>query len=326
MTKDDVLAILLKSSGYVSGELISSHLKISRAAVNGAVKALRADGCVINSVTNRGYQLISCPDRLFAGEVYSYIDDSRRSNVICLPSVDSTNNRLKDMLKQDLPSGTCMISNEQTGGRGRMGRTFVSPPNTGIYMSMLIKPTGDLSDMSKITAWTAVAVHKAILSACGVTTGIKWVNDLYIGNRKISGILTEMTVESEIGMVSNVIIGIGINVNQKQSDFPPELSEIATSIAAASGSKNLSRARLAAEVIKELDLMMDNWESGSDRYIDTYRSNCITTGKHVTVTNYATGDGKSGIALDVNDDYSLKVRYDDGTEDNVRSGEVSVKW
>ena len=326
MTKDDVLAILLKSSGYVSGELISSHLNISRAAVNGAVKALRADGCVINSVTNRGYQLISCPDRLFAGDVYSYLDEDRRRTVICLASVDSTNNRLKDMIKQDIPSGTCMIANEQTGGRGRMGRAFVSPPNTGIYMSMLIKPTGDLSDMSRITAWTAVAVHKAILSACGVTTGIKWVNDLYIGNRKISGILTEMTVESEIGMVSNVIIGIGINVNQKQSDFPPELSDIATSIAAASGSKDLSRARLAAEVIKELDLMMDNWESGSDRYIDTYRSNCVTTGRRVTVTNYATGDGKSGIALEVNDDYSLKVRYDDGTVEDVRSGEVSVKW
>ncbi len=326
MTKDDVLAILLKSSGYVSGELISSHLNISRAAVNGAVKALRTDGCVINSVTNRGYQLVSCPDRLFAGDVYSYLDDDRCRTVICLASVDSTNNRLKDMIKQDIPSGTCMIANEQTGGRGRMGRAFVSPPNTGIYMSMLIKPTGDLSDMSRITAWTAVAVHKAILSACGVNTGIKWVNDLYIGNRKISGILTEMTVESEIGMVSNVIIGIGINVNQKQSDFPPELSDIATSIAAASGSKDLSRSRLAAEVIKELDLMMDNWESGSDRYIDTYRSNCVTTGRRVTVTNYATGDGKSGIALEVNDDYSLKVRYDDGTVEDVRSGEVSVKW
>ena len=135
-----------------------------------------------------------------------------------------------------------------------------------------------------------------------------------------------MTVEGEIGVVSSVIVGIGINVNQKQEDFPADLSATATSIAAATGLTNLSRAKLAAEVIKELDKMMDNWNKDKHQYIDAYRQNCITIGKDVEVINYATGDKRSGRALDVNNDFSLKVKYDDGSTADVRSGEVSVKW
>jgi len=325
MTKDDVLAILLNNKDFVSGEAISSQIGVSRAAVNGAVKLLRNDGCAIESVTNKGYRLTFCPDKLYAGEVYSYLDKDRRDSVICLPAVDSTNNRLKSMLNDNIKAGTCIIANEQTGGRGRMGRTFVSPADTGIYMSILLKPQGAIADIGEITAWTSVAVHKAILNSYGIKTGIKWVNDLYLNGRKITGILTELSVEGEIGMISNIIVGIGINVNQKQSDFPPELSSIATSLAAGSSSGPLPRARLAAEVIKEMDRMMDVWPDGKKEYLTMYRDNCITLGKDVTVTNYATGEGRTGHALDVNDDFSLKVQMDDGTVTDVRSGEVSVK-
>ena len=326
MTKDEVLTILLKNNGYISGELISSRLHISRAAVNGAVKSLKSDGCIIDSITNKGYHLISCPDRLFAGEVCSYLSEDRWGRVICIPKTDSTNNLLKEMIKNDIPSGTCIIANEQTGGRGRMGRSFISPANTGIYMSILLRPSGDLSDMSEITAWTAVAVHNAIKNAYGVNTDIKWVNDLYINGRKITGILTEMMIEGESGVVSNVIIGIGINVNQEETDFPDELKGIAASIASATGIRNLSRARLAAEVITEMDKLSDNWTSEKASYIDTYRKNCITLNRQVDVINYATGERRSGFAAGINDDFSLKVRFDDGTVTDVKSGEVSVKW
>ena len=325
MTKDDVLAILINADGYVSGETISSRIGVTRAAVNGAVKALKADGCVITSVTNRGYKLVSCPDKMFAGEVYSYLDESRRSSVICVANTDSTNNMLKEMLKSSPASGTCIIANEQTGGRGRMGRTFVSPPDTGIYMSMLLRPAGSLSDMSEITAWTAVAVHNAILNAYGINTDIKWVNDLFLNGKKITGILTELSVEGEIGIVSNVIVGIGINVNQSQDSFPEELQDIATSLAAGSGTAKLSRAKLAAEAIKELDKMMTNWPSGKEQYLETYRNCCLTIGKEVNVINYSTGDTRPGEALDVNSDFSLKVRFEDGHTEDVRSGEVSVR-
>ena len=325
MTKDDVLAILINSDGYISGETISSRIGVTRAAVNGAVKALKSDGCIITSVTNRGYKLEYCPDKLFAGEVYSYLDEQRRSSVICVASTDSTNNMLKEMLKDSPVSGTCIIANEQTGGRGRMGRTFISPPDTGIYMSMILRPEGSFTDMSEITAWTAVAVHNAILNAYGINTDIKWVNDLFLGGKKTTGILTELSIEGEIGVVSNVIVGIGINVNQSRESFPEELRDIATSLSAGSGTAKLNRARLAAEVIKELDRMMTLWPQGKEQYLETYRNCCLTIGKDVDVINYSTGVSRPGRALDVNPDFSLKVIFEDGHTEDVRSGEVSVR-
>ena len=326
MTKDEVLSILRSNDSYVSGEAISVSLGITRAAVNGAVKALKADGCVIDSVTNKGYRLLSCPDKLLPGDVFSYLPRERRKNVICLPTVDSTSNRLKEMLKDNPESGTCIIANEQTGGRGRLGRKFESPSDSGIYLSMLIRPSGELSDMSEITAWTAVAVHNAIMSAFGIETSIKWVNDLFIGSRKVCGILTELSVEGEIGLVSNVIVGIGINVNQKADEFPAEIADIATSLSAGTDGSHLDRARLAAQIILEMDKLISDWPSGKASYLETYRSSCITLGRDVTVSNYATGEKKQGRAIALNDDFSLLVEFEDGISANVMSGEVSVRF
>ncbi|MBP5262562.1 MAG: biotin--[acetyl-CoA-carboxylase] ligase [Clostridiales bacterium] len=325
MTIDEVLAILLREKDFVSGEAISSQIGVSRAAVNSAVKALKAGGCEIESVTNKGYRITFCPDRLYAGEVYSYLSPERCRSIVCIPSAGSTNNVLKEKLKENPPEGTCVIANEQTGGRGRMGRTFISPSDTGIYMSILLHPQGNIADIGEITAWTAVAVRNAIYSACGIDTDIKWVNDIYAGGLKVAGILTEMSVEGEIGLISNVIVGIGINVNQKQADFPDEIAETATSLSAFSGIPSLSRARLASEIIREMDLLMDRWPGAKAAYLDTYRKNCITLGKEVTITNYATGSSVSGYALDINSDFSLKVRYPDGSVVDVRSGEVSAR-
>ena len=325
MTKDEVLSMLIKADGFISGENISAACGVSRAAVNMTIKQLRSDGCEIEAVTNRGYRLTFCPDRLFAGEVYSFLDNERTDRVMCVDVIDSTNKRLKEMAqKNDLPEGTCLIANEQTEGRGRLGRSFISPPGTGIYMSMLVRPRGAISDIGEITAWTAVAVHNAILKAYGVDTGIKWVNDLFIGGRKMTGILTEMTIEGEIGMISNVIIGIGVNVNQEQTDFPDEIADTATSIKASTGLSPLPRAKLAAEMIRELDKMISLWPEGRIDYLETYRRCCITLGNEVTVSNYATGETKEAFALDINDDFSLKVRYRDGSTGDVISGEVSV--
>ena len=325
MTKDAVLKILLRDKGFVSGEAMSIAAGVSRAAVNAAVKSLKADGCVIESVTNKGYRLISCPDKLFAGDICSYLDDGRESSVICLPTVDSTNNRMKELLKDNPVAGTCIIANEQTGGRGRMGRSFVSPSGTGIYLSYLMRPNTSLADLSEITCWTAVAVHNAILNAYGISTDIKWVNDLYLGGRKITGILTELSIEGEVGIATNVIIGIGVNVNHRPGDFPPELADIATSIASYSGQAHLNRAVLAAEMIKALDKMSAEFPSAKSTYLDTYRANCLTADKDVDVINYATGDRRKGHALAVNDDFTLSVRYEDGSVEDVRSGEVSVR-
>ncbi|MEI3506310.1 MAG: biotin--[acetyl-CoA-carboxylase] ligase [Anaerotignum faecicola] len=220
MTKDAVLAILRKENDYISGEHISRLLGVSRAAVNTAVKALRAEGYEISSSTNKGYHLDAVPNSISAQELAAYLDEARMQTVECLASVDSTNNRLRELALAGAPNGQVVLANEQTQGKGRRGRAFASPQDNGIYLSILFHPDTLPTDIVEITAWTAVATNNAIEEVCGVRAGIKWVNDLVIDRKKICGILTEMSVESESGYIQYLIIGIGINVNGQAEDFP----------------------------------------------------------------------------------------------------------
>ena len=261
MTKDAVLAILRKENGYISGEHISRLLGVSRAAVNTAVKALRAEGYEILSSTNKGYHLHTVPNSLHAKELSAYLEEERMQAVECLDSVDSTNNRLRELALAGAPNGQVVLADKQTQGRGRRGRAFASPQDNGIYLSILFYPDSLPTDIVEITAWTAVATNNAIAAVCGVRAGIKWVNDLVFGRKKVCGILTEMSVESEGGYVQYIIIGIGINVNEQEGDFPEELQDIATSLAMETGNTH-SRARLAAALIHELDKMQEAWPSG----------------------------------------------------------------
>ena len=326
MTKYEVLAILKNTQGYVSGEKISSLLGVSRAAVNAAVKALRKEGYEIASSTNRGYCLVSSPDLLTEGDLMSYLGEERMKTVSVLQTTDSTNRRVQELAQCGAPDGFTVIANEQTAGRGRLGRSFHSPKDTGIYFSVLLRPTCKPTEIVQITTWTAVAIARAVWRATGERPDIKWVNDLMMGGRKICGILTEMSVESETGTIQYVVVGIGVNVNQKIDDFPEELREIAGSIAMAVGHP-VQRARLAACMIEEMDNLRKAWPSGREDYLKAYREMCISTGREVLVTDARhTGEfAKHGFCEAVNDDFSLRIRYDDGSYENVSSGEVSVK-
>lgn len=184
MTKDAVLAILRKENDYISGEHISRLLGVSRAAVNTAVKALRADGYEISSSTNKGYHLDAVPNSISAQELAAYLDEARMQTVECLASVDSTNNRLRELALAGAPNGQVVLANEQTQGKGRRGRAFASPQDNGIYLSILFHPDTLPTDIVEITAWTAVATNNAIEEVCGVRAGIKWVNDLVIDRKK----------------------------------------------------------------------------------------------------------------------------------------------
>ena len=325
MTKDEVYSILKNAQGYVSGEKISSQLGVSRAAVNVAVKALRKEGYEIASVTNRGYCLISSPDGLTVGAVMSYLGPERMQTVQVLQTTDSTNRRVQELAMNGAPDGMIVIANEQTAGRGRLGRTFHSPKDTGIYFSVLLRPTCEPSEIVQITTWTAVAIARAVERTTGMRPDIKWVNDLMMGGRKICGILTEMSVESETGTIQYVVAGIGVNVNQEISDYPEELRGIAGSIAMAVGHP-VRRARLTACMIEEMDNLRRDWPSGRADYLRAYREMCISTGREVLVTDARhTGEfAKHGFCEAVNDDFSLRIRYDDGSYENVSSGEVSV--
>ncbi|MBQ1473654.1 MAG: biotin--[Lachnospiraceae bacterium] len=334
MTKDSVVSILKNAKDYVSGEVISKELGISRAAINKAVKSLRSEGYTIDSVTNKGYILVEGPDHLTAGEMQSYLGEKRMKQVVCLETTPSTNLYLHG-IAYEAADRTVAVANEQTAGRGRLGRTFESPKDTGIYLSYLMKPKVAPQDATTITAWTAVAVCRAIERACDVSPEIKWVNDIILDHKKVSGILTEMSLESETGRIQSIIIGIGINVNEGEGDFPKELRDKATSLRIATG-QGFSRAKLAAALIEELDAMYDAWPTESGRYLEEYQKRCKMTAKEVSVIPVAPATpeevGKDAahtprhaVVLGINQDFSIQVKYEDGTMEALNSGEVSIR-
>ncbi len=325
MIKEEVLSILKKNKDYISGEKISARLDVSRMAISQAVKSLRADGYDISSVTNKGYLLLGNPetDRLTTGELMTYLPKERMKNVLCLDTIDSTNTKLRELAFDGAASGYVVVANQQTKGRGRLGRSFMSPKDTGIYMSILLRPDCLPKDCPAITAWTGVAVCHAIEKVTGILPSIKWVNDLYINNKKICGILSELSVESESNHIQHIIIGIGINVNEQKNEFPEELKNIATSIYAETGKKT-SRAELTAAIIDELDIMASKWPAEHDYYLEEYRKLNMTTDKDIYVI---TGDTKTKArAIGINENFSLKVRFENGATEDLSSGEVSTKF
>lgn len=328
-TKDFVLSKLISSGDFISGESLSNEINVTRAAINTAVKCLRADGYDIDSVTNKGYKLINHPDLLNAGQIMAYLPEGRMENVIVYPKIDSTNKKLKELAYDGASDGTVVISDCQTQGRGRLGRSFESPAGTGIYLSYLMRPAIKPEFISTITCWAAVATARAISTCTGVTPSIKWVNDLLINDKKICGILTEMSIVPEINSVSNVVIGIGININEAPQDFPEQIRSIASSVRYESGSDEpVLRAPVAAALIKELDKIRLSFPEAHDEYLNAYREMCNTVGLNVDVVsahNHLSEKPRFGKAVAIGDDFSLKVLFEDGHEENLSSGEVSVR-
>ena len=324
MTRETILALLRQNpEGYTSGEAMSRELGISRAAVSKAVSGLRQEGYEIEAVTNRGYRLISGPDRLSRGDILPWVHVEHVGRILeCFPVIDSTNNYLKREA-QHLSDGTVVVANEQTGGRGRLGRTFQSPPDTGIYLSALLRPDLPPVKALNLTAFVAVAICEGIETATGLSPQIKWTNDIVLNRKKVCGILTEMSIEGESGALQHIITGIGINVNQKEGDFPEDIREIAGSLAMAAG-KPVSRGRLTAEIINALDEMYAAWLSGGGDYLERYRERCLTVGQPVKLLR-ANGSVEPAQALAIDDNFGLVVRHPDGRMETITSGEVSVR-
>lgn len=249
-----------------------------------------------------------------------YLPQGRTSKIICLDSVDSTNNYLRKLAADGAESGTVVIAESQTAGRGRQGKSFSSSKGKGIYLSALLYPQETTPEqLASLGGMVASAVWGAVKNACGVSCGIKWVNDLTLGTKKLCGILPET---STAGARRYVIIGIGVNVNHTEEDFPPELSDVATSLRIHTGRPH-DRNRLAAEIIGSLDKLAADLPYNCRSYLDTFKKNCVTLGKQVRLISPA---GESdAYAVGISDDFSLIVRDNDGNEKSIRSGEVSVR-
>ena len=234
-------------------------------------------------------------------------------------TIDSTNTYLKQLAEAGAEGGTAVIAHSQTGGRGRLGRSFHSPAGSGIYLSYLLRPNCKPEELMHLTCAVAVAMCDAVEKTTGLRPGIKWTNDLVWQKRKLGGILTELGFEN--GLVSYAVVGIGINCTQTEEDFPQQLRSIATSLSAVSG-KAVDMAALEEQMLAALQTMAESLDRKED-ILRRYRSDCVTLGQQVCVVR--ADEVTHGTALDVDGDGALVVRFEDGSVRAVSSGEVSVR-
>ena len=237
-----------------------------------------------------------------------------------LPEVDSTNDYLKKLAAEGAPQGTVALSDHQTGGHGRRGRSFLSPPGVGLYLSILLRPECPPAQLMHLTCASGVAMCDAIEKSAGFRPGIKWTNDIVYEKRKLGGILTELRLNPK-GLVDYAIVGIGINCCQKPQDFPPEIRDVAGSLSMVAGPVN--RFRVAAAELDALCAMSRGLLTQRDAMLAQYRRDCVTIGQEVSLVRGE--DVRHGRALDVDDEGALMVLFPDGHVEAINSGEVSVR-
>lgn len=331
-TRGNVLKALEENIGLtISGEELASRLNLSRAAIWKAIRELRREGYSIDAITNKGYCLAQDSDLLSVEGILPHIKNKLLMDRIhVFKSLESTNLTAKKIALDGALPGTVVISEEQTKGRGRMGRSFYSPPAGGIYMSFILEPRFDVTKSVLITTAASVAVCKAIETVTGISCQIKWVNDIYMGTKKICGILTEAVTDFESGHIDYIILGIGINYSTSEAAFPKELSGIAGSLFEDSSDNGITRNRLIAEVINQVLEINEKLETRE--FIEDYKSRSFVLGKDIRIIPTAgldkernLADGIPATAVDIDGNGGLVVRYQDGSVGTLNSGEISIR-
>ena len=320
MTRDEVLKALLENAdGYINGVELAKKLSLSRTAVWKAIGQLQKGGYEIESRHNKGYCLRSTGDVLSVGGIARHLRH-KELRVHVYKSIDSTNTALKALAAKGAEAGLALVA-EQPAGRGRMGRSFYSPAESGLYLSLLLRPTIPAAQAVRLTACAAVAVAESIEELSGRETAIKWVNDVFMDGHKVCGILTEASVDCESGLLHYAVVGIGVNLRRPAGGFPEEIRSVAGAALDGIEVPEL-RCRLAAGI---LDRLTDYAENPADPAIfDSYRRRSLVLGREINIL--APGrDPEPAVAEDLADDYSLLVRLPDGTTRRLSSGEVSVR-
>jgi BirA family biotin operon repressor/biotin-[acetyl-CoA-carboxylase] ligase len=316
-----------KSPAYISGEEMARFWGVSRTSVWKNIQALQLDGYYIESSPRLGYRLTGVPDLLYPAEIIKGLQSriiASAPELICyFRQVDSTNTALKNLADQGAPEGTIAIAEEQTGGRGRLGRSWSSPAGKGISLSILLRPSLAPGDTPLFTLMTAAAVTQGINNvAPGLSIGIKWPNDLLISRRKVCGILTEIKAEADL--LHYLIIGIGINVNSKLEDFPPELKKIATSIYLENNKTEVSRQKLTCSILQKLDDFYRRYFlEGPGFILAEWKKYNITLGRKITINTFR--DRITGTAVGLSPRGALILEEKDGTRREFHSGEVTLR-
>ncbi|GAA0178146.1 biotin--[acetyl-CoA-carboxylase] ligase [Clostridium sediminicola] len=320
--KQKILELLKRHFGeYISGQIISEKLGISRAAVWKHMNALKEDGYEIESVSRKGYRIISTPDVLTYNEIEDLLKtESIGRKIEYYKSLDSTNNFVKSNASR-LEDGTVIISEEQTAGRGRLGRYWVSPMYKGVWMSIILRPDLNPIYVSKITQVAAAAVNKAF-SDLGIENKIKWPNDIIVNNKKVCGILTEMN--AEMNRVNFIVVGIGINVNLDIDDIPEDIRYKATSLKIEKGIE-ISRKEVVSRILNTFEELYRDFAQNNDlrKSIDICRDNSILINREVKIIErtreyYAKVTG-------LNEEGHLVIIDNEGKTKELLSGEVSVR-
>ena len=321
-TKEKLLALLEDSKGtFFSGEEIARTLQVSRAAVWKAVNALREDGYTIDAATNKGYRLSPDSDILSPQGIRRFLKPEYRDlDLTVLPTAPSTNALVREKANQGRPEGCVIVACEQTDGRGRYGRQFFSPIDSGVYLSLLLRPTAYSPQQATcLTAAAAAAMCQAIEAVTGQQPGIKWVNDIFLHGKKVCGILTEAAVGLETGALDYMVLGAGGNLYPPVKGFPEEIQPIAGSVLERSCPE--AKNRLVGEFLNRFWDFYTHPECRT--YLEDYRSRSLAIGQNVTVLS--AGRAVSAYAYGIDDDFRLLVRYENGDTEALSYGEIRIQ-
>lgn len=321
-TKDKVLAFLEKNKGtYISGTKIAEAIDVSRNSVWKAIKQLELDGFEIDAITNKGYCLSENSDQLSAIGIIENISNPELNNqIIFYDVIDSTNKKAKELAAEGAVHGTLVVANEQTDGRGRYGRSFESPKNTGIYMSLIIRPQElTYNDPTIVTAYAAVVVSNVIEELTGKKIGIKWVNDLFYNEKKVCGILTEAVTDFESGQIEWIVLGIGLNISTSDIVFSEEVKQKAGSIFK-ENEISVNRNKLVATLLEEL-LTVHKKLSVTDLMTE-YKVKSIVLNKNVMIQQ---GQESYRVkVIDIDDQGQLIIETESGKKKSFSSGEIRI--
>ncbi len=318
--KDDIADILEKNRGeFVSGQELADRLGCTRGAVWKAVRTLQQQGFCIDAVTNKGYCLDADSDVLSESGVKKYLGGCENVRIEVLDCVDSTNNVIKDYAAKGAAEGTAVIAKEQTGGKGRLGRSFFSPQGTGLYLSILLRPELKISQAVRITTCAALAVCEAIENALGVQPGIKWVNDVYLDGKKVCGILTEASLSMESGGVDYAVVGIGVNVYEPQGGFPEPIRDVAGAVSRQRTAE--LKNKLAGGIIGSFMRYYEHIGQGGFR--EDYSKRLMWKGENIYIIS---GEDRTACRIiDVDEECRLEVELENGERKLISSGEISIR-
>lgn len=320
-TEQFVLTQLEANPGkWISGGELATQANVSRNTIWRIIKKLQNSGYEIKSITGRGYQLQANQDPLSAYGIELNLNNPQNYQIEVFDTVDSTNNILKEKARQQAASGTLIVANAQESGRGRRGRDFFSPPGTGIYFSLLIRPDQDFNPGQKSPALAAVALSMAIDKVFSENTKIKWVNDIYLEDKKIAGILSEAELDFETRTVAYLVIGVGVNVYQPLHDFPEDITKIASAIYSIEQQQSGLRNKLIAEFINQWEIyaQLENLEKA----LSVFREKSYLTGKNVDI--WHSHLKLKAKVLGIDQEFELMVELEDGSIQTINHGEATL--